>query len=165
MHKCVCVCSNLYWLIFSDSLCEHMSIYFIEHTMSKRIFCYLFFKIIANWALKKQMKKIPKRQSPKWWKWTCTVILLVSDRRCKSSEETITNARDSNLLILSCSLGFWHNPESPEGSGCIPAACDHLHMDSYTAQSLHSTAHAACSAASHTAGTTPTLKSENNRID
>lgn len=115
-------------------MCEHMSIYFTEHPMSKRISHYLFCKIIANWALKKRTKRIPKRQTSKLWRWTCTVILR-SDRRYKSSEETITNARDSNLLIWGCSLGSWHNPESPEGSGCIPAACDHLHMDTRSPQS------------------------------
>lgn len=108
--------------------------------MSKRISPFLFYKIITNRAFKKNIK-IPKRQTPKWWRWTCIAILPVRDRRHKISEETLTNARDSNLLILGCSLGLWHNPESPEGSGCIPTACDHLHMESSAVQSLHGTTH------------------------
>lgn len=78
-------------------------------------------------------------QTSKSQRWSCSVSVLVSDRRYKSSEETITNTRNSNLLILACSFGSWNNPEGPEEFGCIPVACDHLHMDSSSAQNLHST--------------------------
>lgn len=45
-------------------------------------------------------------------------------------------ARDRNLLIWGSSIGSWHNPENPEGSGYVPEACDDLHMASYSARSL-----------------------------
>lgn len=117
---------------------------FIEHTMSERIYCYLLHKITANWALRNKHKASPKDKPENHEERTCIIILLISDRRYKPCEENITNASDSNLLILGCSLGSRHNSESPEGSGCIPVACDHLHMDSYTAQSLQNTTRQLC---------------------
>ena len=130
----VCVCPNLYWFLLPNSMCEHMSIYFIEHTMSKRIFHYLFYKIIANRALKKKnlQKAIPNMMKLN--------LNCNSTNKWQKVQILWRNYHQCHLLILGCSLGLWHNPESPEGSGCIPAAHDHPHGQLYCPESpLHRT--------------------------
>lgn len=65
---------------------------FVEHTMSERIYCYLLYKITANWALRNKHKASPKDKPENHEERTCIIILLISDRRYKPCEENITNA-------------------------------------------------------------------------
>lgn len=98
---------------------------------------------------------------PKWWRWTCNIILL-SDRRYKSSEETITNARDSNVLILGLVLarGTTQKLLRALAAAQHPAIrCIWTSIPPRASPALHT---AACLAASHTTGTSSPLKSENS---